>query len=134
MGHFARINGANVVVQVIVAEQDVIDSGAFGEPSEWIRTSYNTQQGIHWKPGVSPHEPSEDQSKALRKNYASAGDTYDRERDAFIGPKPYPSWVLDEFSCIWKAPVTKPVETDPNTAYYYWDEETTSWLLHTIGS
>ena len=132
MGHFAKINNDDVVVQVIVAEQDVIDSGAFGDPSEWIKGSYNTQMGIHWKPDVYPQEPSEDQSKAFRKNYPGLGYTYDRVRDAFIPPKKYDSWVLNEFSCVWEPPTPRPDDTE--NGYYDWDETTTSWVLHTIAS
>lgn len=86
MSHFARLNSDNVVLQVIVVEQDVIDSGAFGPPEEWKQTSYNTRHGVHYDPITG--EPSLDQSKAFRKNYANIGDIYDVERDAFI-PKYY---------------------------------------------
>ena len=84
MAHFAEvING--IVKRVIVAEQDFIDSGAVGNPSNWKQTSYNTHGGIH-KLGGTP----------LRKNYAGINYTYDEQRDAFIPPKPYPSWNLNE--------------------------------------
>lgn len=111
MAHFAHITNG-VVDQVIVAEQDHIDSGAVGNPSEWLQTSYNTQGGVH-KNGGAP----------LRKNFAGIGYTYDSARDAFIPPQPYASWVLDEATCLWDAPIAKP--TDGNL--YQWDEATTSW-------
>ena len=93
MSHFAKINDQNIVEQVIVAEQDVIDSGLFGNPSSWVQTSYNTYGGVHANGGTP-----------LRKNYAGIGFTYDSVRDAFIPPKPYNSWVLDENTCLWNPP------------------------------
>jgi len=101
MAHFAQIQDG-LVVSVIVAEQDFINSGAVGDPSSWIQTSYNTRGGIHYKP--NSWEASEDQSKALRKNYAGIGFTYDVQRDAFIPPKVDGNDVLDEFSCLWVKP------------------------------
>jgi hypothetical protein len=114
MSHFAQINGTNVVVQVIVAEQDVIDTGLFGNPSSWVQTSYNTYAGQHLLGGTP-----------LRKNYAGVGYTYDPIRDAFIPPKPYPSWVLDEDTCQWNSPTPKPQDGSP----YQWNEETLQWDL-----
>ena len=89
------------------------------------QTSYNTRGGVHYTDGV----PSADQSKAFRKNYAGLGYTYDAGRDAFIPVKPYPSWVLDEFSCLWNAPVPYPedVGTPEEPKRYTWNEETLSW-------
>lgn len=86
------------------------------------RTSYNTRGGVHYNPETN--EPSADQSKAFRKNYAGLGYTYDAGRDAFIPPKPYNSWVLNETTCLWDAPVAMP--TDGKR--YSWDEATTSWV------
>ena len=91
MAHFAQIDENNIVVQVLVIEQDVIDTGLFGDPKSWIQTSYNTHAGTHLY----------DQSKALRKNYAGIGYTYDPARDAFIPPKPPIDCFLDENSCTW---------------------------------
>ena len=109
MSHFAKvING--IVEQVIVAEQDVIDSGIFGQG--WVQTSYNTYGGQH------------PDNRPLRKNYAGIGYTYDSQKDAFIAPKPYPSWLLDEESCLWGSPV--PMPTDNKR--YSWDEATISWI------
>lgn len=93
MAHFALINAQGIVEQVIVAEQDVIDSGLFGNPSSWVQTSYNTHGGVHANGGTP-----------FRKNYAGIGFTYDSVRDAFIPPKPYNTWVLDEETCLWNPP------------------------------
>jgi hypothetical protein len=125
MAHFAKINPAGVVEQVIVAEQDFIDSGAVGDPSTWVQTSYNTRGGVHYNPDTDL--PSEDQSKALRKNYAGVGYTYDAELNAFIPPQPYDSWVLNEETCLWDAPQPMPEipldEFGDHSGFYEWDEE-----------
>ena len=113
MSHFAQIDENNVVTQVIVAEQDFIDTGLVGDPSKWIQTSYNTQAGEH-KLGGTP----------LRKNYAGIGFSYDAVRDAFIPPKPFPSWTLVEDTCQWEAPVAMPTDGK----MYQWDEATTNWV------
>lgn len=112
MAHYALVNAIGIVEQVIVAEQDVIDSGLFGNPSSWVQTSYNTHGGQH------------PEGRPLRKNYAGIGFTYDATRDAFIPPKPFASWLLNEDTCLWDAPVAMP--TDGKR--YTWDEETTSWV------
>jgi hypothetical protein len=120
MAHFAKVvNGT--VTQVIVAEPEFFDTFVDSSPGEWIQTSYNTRGGVHYQP--DSQEPSADQSKALRKNYAGIGFTYNRELDAFIPPKPYNSWTLNETSCLWEAPTPKP--DDGNL--YNWNEETVSW-------
>ena len=103
MSHFAHVKDG-IVTQVIVAEQDFIDLGVVGNPSEWIQTSYNTRGGVHYNPETG--EPSADQTKALRKNYAGIGDTYDPQRDAFIERQPSEGWVLNEQTCLWEAPVS----------------------------
>jgi hypothetical protein len=112
MSHFAQIDGNNIVTQVIVIEQDVVDTGLFGDPTSWIQTSYNTSGGIHLLGGTP-----------LRKNYAGIGYTYDSTRDAFIPPKPFNSWTLNETTCLWEAPILMP----DDGKMYSWDEETTSW-------
>jgi hypothetical protein len=112
MAHFAQIDENNIVVQVIVAEQDFIDSGIVGDPSKWIQTSYNTYAGQH--PDGRP----------LRKNYAGIGYTYDSVRDAFIPPKPFESWLLNEETCLWYPPV--PMPNDGKR--YYWNEEQVNWI------
>ena len=116
MSHFAKVENGTVT-QVIVAEQDVIDTGMFG--TGWIQTSYNTRGGIHYGLDGEP-----DGGEALRKNYAGVGYTYDSERDAFIPPQPYASWVLDEATCLWVAPVAMPMDDKQ----YNWDESTQSWV------
>lgn len=114
MSHFAKVEDG-IVTQVIVAEQDVIDSGLFG--TGWVQTSYNTQGGVHLLGGTP-----------LRKNYAGIGYSYDEGRDAFIPPKPFNSWTLNEGTCLWDAPT--PMPTDGKT--YSWDEDSTSWVEITI--
>ena len=121
MGHYAKITDG-IVQQVIVAEAEFFNTFVDSSPGEWIQTSYNTKGGVHYKP--DSNEPSEDQTKALRKNYAGLGFSYDRMRDAFIPPKPYASWVLNEETCLWNAPT--PMPTDDKM--YIWDETTTSWV------
>ena len=121
MAHFAKVEN-ETVTQVIVAEQDFINTGVVGSPSLWIQTSYNTRGGVHYDPVTG--EPSADQTKALRKNYAGIGYSYDAGRDAFIPPKPYPSWTLNETTCLWDAPVAMP--TDGKV--YSWDEANTNWV------
>lgn len=121
MAHFAKVvNG--LVTQVIVAEPEFFQTFVDSSPGEWIQTSYNTRGGVHYNPETQ--EPSEDQTKALRKNYAGIGFTYDRVKDAFIPPQPFPSWVLDEDTCLWGAPVAYP----DDGKLYQWDEPTTSWV------
>ena len=122
MAHFAQINEENIVIQVIVAEQDFINTGAVGDPAKWIQTSYNTRAGVHYGPDGQP-----DAGTALRKNYAGIGYSYDAGRDAFIPPKPFASWVLNEETCVYAAPVAYP----DDGKMYMWDEETTSWTEFT---
>jgi len=122
MAHFSHVDSNGVVTKVIVAEPDVIAAGEQGSPSEWIQTSYNTRGGVHYDPSTG--EPSADQSKALRKNYAGAGMIYDAGRDAFYWPSPYPSWILNEDSCVWEPPTPAP------GPQYRWDELTTSWVFN----
>ena len=121
--HFAEIDENNIVKRVIVAEQDFIDSGAVGDSSNWIQTSYNTKGGIHYTPNSIHREP--DGGVALRKNYAGIGYTYDASKDAFIPPQPWSSWTLNETTCQWDPPVAYP---DDDKAYN-WNEDTTSWDL-----
>lgn len=121
MSHFAQVNENNDVVQVIRINQDVIDTGVFGDTSSFVQTSYNTLGGVHY---AEDSQPSADQSKALRKNFASIGFKLDRVRDAFIPPQDFPSWTLNEGTCLWEAPVPYPVDG----ARYRWDEPTLSWV------
>jgi hypothetical protein len=120
MAHFAQVIDG-IVQQVIVAEQEFIDT--LPDPNNWMQTSYNTRGGVHYNPDTD--EPSTDQSKALRKNYAGIGYTYDPIRDAFIPEKPYGSWVLNEDTCCWEPPVPFPNDGQ----MYDWDETTVSWVL-----
>ena len=116
MSHFAKIENS-IVNQVIVADQDVIDSGMFG--AGWVQTSYNTRGGIHYGQDGQP-----DGGVALRKNYAGIGYTYDAGRDAFIAPQPFLSWVLNEQTCRWEAPIPMPKDGK----MYQWDEPSLSWV------
>ena len=110
MSHFAHVTNG-IVDQVIVAEQDFIDSGAVGPASEWIQTSYNTHGNQH------------PEGRPLRGNYAGIGFSYDAQNDVFIAPQPFPSWVLSPLTILWEAPVAMP--TDGKV--YGWDEATVAW-------
>lgn len=125
MGHFAKVNNKNIVEQVIVAEQDFIDSGVVGAPHHWIRTSYNTRGGVYYDPATGL--PKVDQAKALRKNFAGIGYFYDRLNDAFYPPQPYPSWTLNQETYLWDPPVPMPTEELPEGQRYVWNEDTVSW-------
>lgn len=121
MSHFAKVNNG-IVEKVIVADPEFFKTFVDTSPGTWIQTSYNTRGGIHYDPNTNT--PSVDQSKALRKNYAGIGYGYDQQLDAFIPPKPYPSWVLNEQTCLWEAPVPYPNDGKA----YTWDEQTQSWV------
>jgi hypothetical protein len=108
MSHFAHVLDG-IVTQVIVAEQEFIDT--LPDAESWVQTSYNTRGGQH------------PEGRPLRKNYAGIGYTYDADRDAFIPPKPYASWLLDEDTCFWIAPVPYPEDGKR----YAWNEQTLSW-------
>jgi hypothetical protein len=116
MSHFARVQNG-IVTEVIVIEQDMIDTGLWGPPEEWIQTSYNTHAGVHTQGGTP-----------LRKNYAGIGYAYDTELDAFIPPKFFDSWILDEDTCQWKAPIAYPNDGSA----YLWNEVDQQWELSTI--
>ena len=122
MAHFAKVVDGTVT-QVIVAEPDFFDTFVDTTPGEWIQTSYNTRGGVHYNPETD--EPSADQTKALHKNYAGVGFTYDLDLDAFIPPQPYASWTLNEETCLWECPVAYP--EDDGT--HEWNEENQSWDL-----
>jgi hypothetical protein len=119
MSYYAKINQNNIVEAVIAAKEDFIKK----QEGKWIQTSYNTRNGIHYEP--NSNTPRADQSKALRKNYAGIGYTYDEIRDAFIPLKPFNSWILNETTCNWEAPVAYP-QDDNN---YNWNEQTISWNI-----
>ena len=111
MAHYAKVVD-NIVTQVIVAEAEFFDTFVDSSPGEWIQTSYNTSGGVHLDGGTP-----------LRKNYAGVGFTYDRILDAFIPPQPFPSWILDEDTCLWNPPTAYPDDGKS----YEWNESTTSW-------
>ncbi len=119
MAHFAEIDESNTVVRVLVVPDAQEGRGQeyladdLGLGGTWKKTSYNTQGGVHTL-GGTPY----------RKNYAGIGYTFDATKDAFIAPKPYASWVLDEATCTWQAPVAMPTDDK----MYRWDEETTNWI------
>ena len=126
MAHYAQLDFNNFVVNIFVGRDDVVEgiddweTYYAPEGSTVRQTSYNTRGGVHYTDG----EPSEDQTKALRFNYAGIGFTYDEERDAFIPPKPFESWVLDEDTCLWVAPVPYPEDGK----VYAWDEDAGDWV------
>ena len=128
MSHFAKLDENNVVTFVTVGRQE--DDGLEAELTArtgdvYKQTSYNTYGGVHYTTDDDGNRiPSEDQSKALRKNYAGIGFTYDADRDAFIPPKPYDSWVLDEDTCLWVAPIPMPEDGEA----YTWDEDAGDWV------
>lgn len=127
MAHYAILDENNIVIDVFVGK-DENEEGINWEQkySEFqgkrcLRTSYNTSKGVHLTGGTP-----------FRKNYAGKGYSYNDLRDAFIPPKPFPSWTLNEETCTWQAPVSKPEDagtgTPPNVIIYHWDEITLSWV------
>ena len=124
MAHFAEVDENNIVTRVLVVDNAYEDNGqeflanTLGLGGTWKRTSYNTQGGVHTNGGTP-----------FRKNYAGIGYSYDAARDAFIPPKPFNSWVLNEDTCLWNAPTPMPVEEGK---FFRWDEDTTSWVEVTI--
>ena len=102
MAHYAKVEDS-LVTKVIVAEAEFFNTFVDDSPGEWIQTSY---------------------TGSIRKNYAGVGDTYDATRDAFIAPKPYPSWTLIEATCLWTAPTAMPDDGKK----YEWNEDTTAWV------
>jgi hypothetical protein len=112
MAHYAHITNG-IVDQVIVIDAETLALGHWGNPSEWVQTSYNTHGGVHATGGAP-----------LRKNYAGIGFSYDSGRDAFIPPKPFASWLLNESTCLWDAPTPMPNDNKR----YSWSEDTLSWV------
>lgn len=121
MAHFAKVVSGKVV-KVIVADEEYMSTFIDDSPGEWYQASYNTRGGIHYNPETG--QPSADQSKALRKNFPGIGYTYNAQLDAFISPKPFNSWILDEETCIWQPPVPYPNDG----VQYAWNEETQNWF------
>jgi hypothetical protein len=138
MAYFAKLNSENVVEQVISINNSVITDANGIEQEQlgidfinnmyktndvWKKTSYNTRGGLYYNQNINnKFVLSEDQSKSFRKNYAGKGHIYDENRDAFIPPKPYNSWILNESTCLWEAPIAK-----PDNKLYIWNEESLSW-------
>ena len=115
MAHYAKVL-EGIVETVIVAEAEFFNNFVDDSPGKWIQTSYNTRGGVHYEP--NSNTPSSDQSKALRKNYAAVGYTYDKTRDAFIPPQQFPSWTLNNTTCLWDPPIPQPSDGKA----YLWDE------------
>ena len=122
MAHFAKINESNIVTQVVVVNDSDGNNDTDGQnflnnlfktTHTWKKTSYNTYGNTH-RLGGTPY----------RKNFASVGFTYDSSRDAFIEPKPYNSWTLDETTCLWESPVAYPSDGKS----YEWDESNRQWV------
>ena len=123
MAHYAYLDENNRVTSVIVGKNEDDPPGNWEQYYGAKRTSYNTRGGIYYIPNTDTPDP--DQSKAFRKNFAGIDYVYDAVLDAFIPPKPYPSWLLNTQSCLWDAPVPYPNDGKA----YIWDEATQSWVL-----
>ena len=119
MAHFAEIDENNIVTRVLVVDGPQENDGqvflaeTLGLGGTWIKTSYNTSGGVHANGGTP-----------VRKNYAGVGYKYDSERDAFIPPQPYASWLLDNSTCLWNSPTPMPIEEGK---MFTWVEEDLSW-------
>ena len=130
MSYFAKVE-SGLVTNVISADQSFIDSGAVGDPSLWIQTSYNTYGNVHYAPSPPAEPMTPDGGIPVRANYAGIDYTYDTSYTigeyvgVFYAPQPYPSWTLNTSTFLWEAPV--PYPTDGKN--YYWDEATLSWVL-----
>jgi len=126
MAHFAKLGTGNIIERVEVVSNDIAQTEQEGikflqnlyqDRSAWKQTSYNTIGGEHLTGGTP-----------FRKNYAGIGFKYDQTKDAFIPPKPFASWILNEDSCLWEAPVTYPDDGER----YTWNEATTTWDLTSV--
>jgi hypothetical protein len=117
MAHWAKLDNDNKVIEVTVGSNADSDEGydwlVTNLGGRWVKTSYNTVAGVHTNGGTP-----------FRGNFAGVGYTYDEGLDAFIAPKPYPSWVLDEATFSWEAPVAKP----EGNGLYWWDESAGAWV------
>lgn len=116
MSHFAKVVDGKVT-QVIVAEPEFFETFVDSSPGTWIQTSYNTHGNQH------------PEGRPLRGNYAGIGYTYDATNDVFIAPKPFDSWIINEDTWVWEAPVAMP----DDGKVYAWDEATTNWKEVTLG-
>lgn len=127
MAHWAELDENNIVLRVLVTDNNdpngdegykwLVDNLG----GTWVKTSYNTRAGIHYTDGI----PSDDQTKALRGNYAGVGFSYDPILDAFLPPKPFDSWIVNEATYQWKAPIDYP----DDGLNYQWDESIVNWEL-----
>jgi hypothetical protein len=122
MSYYAYIENG-IVQQVNAIDDDFFNNNPDRYVGTWIQTSYNTRGGVHFQP--DSNIPSQDQTKALRKNYAGIGFIYDENLDAFYEAQPHESWVLNTESCLWEAPVAYPTDGKP----YKWNEEIKDWEL-----
>jgi hypothetical protein len=146
MGSFVKLNNNNFVIQGVSLVNEIFTvnnieieqiginflNNLYKTNDVWKKTSYNTRGGIYYE--ADNNTPSIDQSKAFRKNYAGIGYYYDSIRDAFIPPKPFPSWTLNEESCLWDSPVPYPDMPNIPEPYiwynrYFWNEEIVNWVL-----
>jgi len=119
MTHFAKVLDGKVI-NVIVAEPEFFDTFVDSSPGSWIQTSYNTRGGVHYGADGQP-----DGGVALRGNYAGIGYTYDAAHDVFYAPQPFASWVLNQTTWLWEAPVAYPTDGQ----LYVWNEPTLAWVL-----
>ena len=134
MASFAKIGLNNKVIEVLSVVNEVLhDSNGIEQEAIgidfltkltgyplWVKTSYNTHGGVHDNGGTP-----------LRKNHAGIGYTYDEDRDAFIPPKPFKSWILNEDTCLWETPVVMPTEELEENEYYSWNESIINWEIKT---
>ena len=135
MASFAKLGKGNIVEKVIAVSNDIATTEQAGvdflnnlyqSRDVWKQTSYNTKGGKHYSVNENGDVvESEDQSKAFRKNHAAIGFTYDQERDAFIAPRPFDSWTINETTCEWEAPIPEPTDEQD----YDWNETTRQWDL-----
>ena len=123
MAHYAKVLDGKIL-NVIKAEPEFFETFIDDSPGEWIQTSYNTRGGIHYDPNNG--EASEDQTKAMRYNFAVTGGKYDPQADAFYAEQPYPSWTLNTTSYEWEAPSALPEA--PNGEKWGWDEDSQTWV------
>lgn len=122
MSHFAKVEDG-IVTAVISAEQDFIDSGAVGDPSSWIQTSYNSRLNVHYL----PNSDTPSGKPALRGNYAGKGYIYDKDNDVFYPPRPFPSWNLNTETWGWEPPIPYPMDGK----FYSWNEDILNWEAYT---
>jgi hypothetical protein len=142
MAHFAKLGKGNIVETVVVVSNDTATTEQAGADflnnlyktrDVWKQTSYNTMGGKYYTTNENQERiESSDQSKSFRKNYAGIGYKYDQARDAFIAPKHFNSWILNEDTCQWEAPVAKPTTELEDNQYYSWNESAINWEIKTL--